>query len=171
MKKTGKVFWITGLSGSGKTSLANKIKSQIKVKYGPTICISGDQIRKIFALKGYSKNERLIIGKKYLNFIKFITKEKINVIFSVVGLFHELHKLNRKLFPNYLEIYIKSDFNMVKSKRKKIFYRKKFKDVWGQDIKPEFPKNPDIIIHNKFNKTVEILSGELLRKIDKKLIK
>jgi len=60
---------------------------------------------------------------------------------------------------------------MVKSKRKKIFYRKKFKDVWGQDIKPEFPKNPDIIIHNKFNKTVEILSGELLRKIDKKLIK
>ena len=169
MKKIGKVFWITGLSGSGKTSIANKIKDEIIIKYGPTICISGDQIRKIFKLKGYSKKERLEIGKKYLKFIKFITKEKINVIFSVVGLFHELHKLNRKLFPNYLEIYIKSNFNKIKSKRKKIFYRKKFKNVWGQDIKPEFPKNPDIIIHNNFNKTVGKLSSELIKKINKKL--
>ena len=170
MKKIGKVFWITGLSGSGKTSIANRIKGEIIIKYGPTICISGDQIRKIFKLKGYSKNERLEIGKKYLKFIKFITKEKINVIFSVVGLFHELHKLNRKLFPNYLEIYIKSDFNKIKSKRKKIFYRKKFKNVWGQDIKPEFPKNPDIILHNNFNKTVGKLSSELIKKINKKYL-
>ena len=36
-KKKGILFWITGLSGSGKTSLAKKIKKDISKKYGPTI--------------------------------------------------------------------------------------------------------------------------------------
>ena len=44
----GILFWITGLSGSGKTSLAKKIKKDISKRYGPTIVISGDNLRKIF---------------------------------------------------------------------------------------------------------------------------
>ena len=170
MKKTGILFWITGLSGSGKTSIAKNIKNKIEKKHGRTICISGDQIRKMFNLKGYSKNERLKIGKKYLKLINLIIRQRINVIFAVVGLFHELHKLNRKLFVNYLEIYIKSDFDKIKSKKKKIFYRKKFKNVWGQDIKPQFPRKPDIVIQNNFDKSISKLSGELIKKIDKRLI-
>ena len=170
MKKAGTLFWITGLSGSGKTSIAKCIKNKIEKRHGPTICISGDEIRKIFNLRGYSKNERLRIGKKYVKFINLIIKQKINVIFAVVGLFHELHKINRKLFVNYLEIYIKSDFDKIKSKKKKIFYRKKFKNVWGQDIKPQFPKKPDIVINNNFDKSISELSSELAKKIDKRLL-
>ena len=61
MKKLryGTIFWITGLSGSGKTSIAKKITKYISKKYGPTICISGDELRKTFKLKGYGKKERL----------------------------------------------------------------------------------------------------------------
>ena len=81
-----------------------------------------------------------------------------------------MHKLNRKLFVNYLEIYIKSDFDKIKSKKKKIFYRKKFKNVWGQDIKPQFPRKPDIVIQNNFDKSISKLSGVLIKKIDKRLI-
>ena len=107
------------------------------------------------------------IGKKYINFINLIVRQKINVIFAVVGLFHELQKLNKKKFPNYIEIYIKSNFQKVKSKRKKKFYKKKTTNVWGQDIKPEFPKTPHIIINNKFDKDINKLSSELKKKIDK----
>ena len=52
-KKKGILFWITGLSGSGKTSLAKKIKKDISKKYGPTIIISGDNLRSIFCLNKY----------------------------------------------------------------------------------------------------------------------
>lgn len=165
----GTLFWITGLSGSGKTTIAKKIRNKIEEKYGPTICMSGDQIRKILNIKGYKKNERLRIGKKYINLLNLIINQKINIIFAVVGLFHELHELNRKKFVNYVEIYIKSDFKKIKSKRKKIFYRKKVLNVWGQDLKPEFPTKPDIIINNTFNRSIDRLSSELLNKIDKTL--
>ena len=49
-KKKGKLFWITGLSGSGKTSIAEKIKLKISKNYGPTLTISGDDLRKLFGI-------------------------------------------------------------------------------------------------------------------------
>ena len=47
-KNKGILFWITGLSGSGKTTIAQKIKSNISNKYGPTIIVSGNDLRRIF---------------------------------------------------------------------------------------------------------------------------
>ena len=56
-KNKGILFWITGLSGSGKTQIAKKIHLSISKKYGPTVCFSGDEIRKTFDSKGYNKSE------------------------------------------------------------------------------------------------------------------
>ena len=50
-KKKGILFWITGFSGSGKTAIAHKIKPEIVKFYGPTILISGDNLRKILNFK------------------------------------------------------------------------------------------------------------------------
>ena len=79
-KNKGIVFWITGLSGSGKTTLAKKIKKDISKIYGPTIMISGDEIRKIFGLKGYEYLDRVQILKKYCQFWKYISNQKNNII-------------------------------------------------------------------------------------------
>ena len=49
-KKTGYVIWITGLSGSGKTSIAKGLKKEIESILKPTIVISGDDIRKILRI-------------------------------------------------------------------------------------------------------------------------
>ena len=57
-KNKGILFWITGLSGSGKTTIAKKIKKDISKMYGPTIMISGDDIRGIFKLKGYEYSDK-----------------------------------------------------------------------------------------------------------------
>ena len=103
-KKKGILFWITGFSGSGKTAISKKIKSKIIKSYGPTILISGDNLRKIFNFKKYSKNERLKNALKFSKLCRFITDQKINVIFAVVGLFHKLHQKNRQDIQNYIEI-------------------------------------------------------------------
>ena len=71
-KQKGILFWITGLSGSGKSTMGKKIHKRINNLYGPTIMISGDNVRKIFGLKGHTKTQRLNITKKYCNFAKYI---------------------------------------------------------------------------------------------------
>ena len=47
-KNFGQVLWITGLPGSGKTSIAKKINYHLKKKNKFYFEISGDEIRKIF---------------------------------------------------------------------------------------------------------------------------
>ena len=168
-KKQGIIFWITGLSGSGKTTLAKNIENFVSKNYGPTLCIHGDDIRNIFNLKSYSKSDRLKIGKMYVKLVKILIDQKINVIFSVVGLFHELQKNNRKIFKNYLEIFIKSDIQVLLKKKRKVFYQKKTNNVWGIDLKPEFPKKPDITIINDFKKNIKYLTKELISKIKRKI--
>ena len=169
-KKKGIFFWITGFSGSGKTAIANKIKPEISKFYGPTILISGDNLRKIFNFKKYSKNERLKNALKFSKLCRFITDQKINVIFAVVGLFHKLHQKNRQNIQNYIEIYIKTDLsNIIKIGKKKL-YKKYNKNIVGKDIPAELPKFPDIILNNKFDRSINVLSIQLFKKI-KEIVK
>ena len=170
IKNKGIVFWITGLSGSGKTTIGKAIKLEIKKKFGPTILVNGDDIRKIFKIKTYEKKNRLIIAKQYTEFCNFISKQNINVIFTTVALFDTIHKANRKKIKNYFEIYIESDFKKIIKKRNKRFYKMKTKNIWGVDLKPEFPKKPDVKILNDFSLPIKKLKKELLNRIFDKLI-
>jgi adenylylsulfate kinase-like enzyme len=165
-RENGIVFWTTGISGSGKSKLNKKIHPYIKKKFGPTLLLSGDDLRKIFQLNKYEKDYRLKIGKQYTNFLKLISKCKINVLFSVVGLFNELHKFNKKNLNNYIEIFIDANFKKTEIRKQKFFYKKKTNNVWGRDIRPEFPKKPHIIVKNNYKKSINILSKELIKKID-----
>ena len=167
IKDKGILFWITGLSGSGKTQIAKKIKNQISKIYGPTIFISGDDMRKIFELKEYTKKARIAYGIKLARFYKFVTDQNINIIFAVVSLRDKIRKWNKKTISNYIEIYIKADIKKIMSIGKKKIYKNFNKNIVGIDIIPEFPKSPNITIENNFNKSVKRLSDELLKKIKK----
>ena len=83
MKKNtkGTLFWITGLSGSGKTQIAKKIKNQIIKNYGPTILFSGDDIRRIFNLKGYTYEDRFKTVMKYCKLAHSITNHKTLMLY------------------------------------------------------------------------------------------
>ncbi len=167
-KKKGILFWITGLSGSGKTTLGKAIHKDITKLYGPTIMISGDNLRKIFKLNGHKKEERLKLTNSYCQFAKYITNQKINIIFAVVSMFDKPRKWNKQNIKNYVEIYVKSDLKkIIRLRKKKIYHKKNIKNLVGIDIVPEFPKKPNIIINNFFSKSKEKISKELVLKIKK----
>ena len=167
-RKKGILFWITGLSGSGKTTLGKTIHKDITKLYGPTIMISGDNLRKIFKLNGHKKEERLKLSNSYCQFAKYLTNQKINIIFAVVSMFDKPRKWNRQNIKNYVEIYFKSDLKkIIRLKKKKIYHKKNIKNLVGIDIVPEFPKKPNIIIKNFFSKSKEKISKELVQKIKK----
>ena len=164
-KNKGILFWITGLSGSGKTAIAKKIYKKISHLYGPTIEISGDDFRKIFRLNKYTKKARIEYLPKYLHFCKLITNQKINLIFNLIGMYNRARRWNRKNIDNYVEIYIKADIHKIIKLKRKAIYLKNKKNIVGLDIKAEFPKKPHITINNDFTRSTEVLSKELLNKI------
>ena len=163
-RKKGILFWITGLSGSGKTTLAKKIFPMIKKKYGPTVLLDGDQCRKALDLQGFNYKDRLGNSKKYNNITKILTDQKINIVFSLVCLINKPRNWNRRNIDNYLEIFIDCDLKKIIKKNKKKTYKNN-KNIVGIDIKPEFPKNPDIVIKNDFSTNTNLLAKQLIKKI------
>ena len=164
-KKKGILFWITGFSGAGKTSLANAIHKNIIKKFGPTIVVNGDDLRRIFKLKQYDRISRLKYSSMYCQFAKFIINQNINLIFTVVAMIDEPRVWNKKNIPNYVEIYVKANIKNIKKFKKKKIYSKKKQSIVGLQIKPQFPRKPNIIINNNFKNSIKELSKILIKKI------
>lgn len=161
----GILFWITGLSGSGKTTLAKKIHKDVQKKFGKTIIMSGDDLRKIFNLNSYTSISRRKYLSMYNKFCKTITDQNINLIFAVVGLYDFIRKKNRSNIKNYVEIFINADVKkIIQNKKKKSVYSQK-KNIVGINIKPEFPKKPHITINNNFDRSLNSLKKILLREL------
>ena len=148
LKKKGILFWITGYSGSGKSVISNKLKNSIENKFGKTIILSGDDFRKTFKINNYDKKARINLGNQYTDFLNIILKQDINIIFTVVGLYHKIRDYNLNKIDNYIEIFIDANIHDIKKRSKKIHYKKKQKNILGIDLKAELPKTPNIIVKN-----------------------
>ena len=166
--KKGRVFWITGYSGSGKTEIAKKIKKFISKKFGETLIISGDDLRDIFFLKKYDKKSRIKYALAYSRFCKLVSNQGVNIIISTVSLFNQVRLWNKKNISKYTEIYIKSELSEIINfnKKRKIYDIKK--NIMGKNIKAQLPKKPHIFLKNDFSKTINQLSKDLIQKINKR---
>ena len=166
-KNKGFLFFIEGFAGSGKSSIGIKSYKKINTLFGPTIIIHGNQIRDILNIHGYSKIERIKSSYKTRKFIKFITDQNINVIYTALCLNYKTKLLYKEKIKNLVEILIDSDVKKIIAKKiKKKIYKLK-KNVVGVHIKPEFPKNPNIVIENNFKRSIKSLSDELVFKLKK----
>lgn len=122
------VIWITGLPGSGKTTLALDIVKKIKSKR-PIFHIDGDVIRQgLFQEFGYSEVERRILSTKYQNLAKVIIDQKINVVVSTVSMYKEIYDSNKKIFQNYFEICLKPSIQILHEGPRKNLYQEELND-------------------------------------------
>ena len=166
-KKFGILFRISGLPGSGKTEVAKLIHPKINSIFGPTVMWSGDDLRKIFKNNSYKLKDRNKFGLQNIGLIKLINSQKINVIFATVGLSSEIRKIFKKEIPNYIEITIKSKISDLKKRKDRKFYNNNSKNVWGKDIKIEYPKKSDVIIVNDFKKNLNYMGNFILKNLTK----
>ena len=166
-KNKGILFRISGLAGSGKTRIAKKLLIEIRKKYGPTVMWSGDDLRRIFNNRDYTPEKRFNFGKQNIKLIKFFNNQKVNVIFATIGLDKKIRSYIKKNIPNYLEIFIKTDIKKLKKIKARKFYNDKSQNVYGIDIKPDFPKKPHIKINNDFKKNLDQIKIDILSKLEK----
>ena len=167
MKKNGTVYWICGLAGSGKTSVAEKFSLVLRKKGITPILLDGDYIRESFDLpKDYSYKGRKKIAKIYSKMTKMLSDQGFSVIVSVIAMYEEIYIFNRKNIKNYVEVFLDVPLDeLAKRNKKKLysnFYEGKIKNVVGLDITAEFPKKPDIILNNYGKKTIQDCVNDLV---------
>ena len=148
--KKGILYWITGLSGAGKTTIGNRLFYKIKPEKENTVILDGDILKKIAGKDlGYTREERLERAYRYCSLCKLLTNQGINVIICTIAMFDEIRNWNRENIENYVEVFLDVGLDILKERDQKGLYSKGGESIAGIDVQVEFPKNPDIIIKNE----------------------
>ena len=117
------VIWIIGLSGSGKTTIANLLFKKLKKKYSNIVHLDGDAVRQIYDDKiGHSIADRKKNAQRLSKMTKFLSDQNIHVIGSILSNFPEWQQWNKKNIKNYYQVYLKVSLEkLVKRDKKNIF--------------------------------------------------
>ena len=163
------IVWFKGISGVGKSTLGNYFYKIKKKKIKNLVYLDGDNFRKLFKNDlGFSLKDRNINAERICTFVKFLQSQKINVIVSANLTSKKYQILSKKIYHNYLSIYIESGLSNLRKRDKKKIYRNK-KNVVGLNIKFDKPKNSDLYIINdgtkkKFLKNIKLIEALIKRK-------
>lgn len=149
----GTVYWITGLSGAGKTTIGELFYKKIKEQYPNTVFFDGDMLRKVFGDDlGYTEEERRKCAMRYSRLCALLQQQGIHVVCCTISMFDSVREWNRENIINYKEIYVKASMETLCKRDQKGLYsgvtQEKEKDVVGIHVNFEEPKCPDVILDN-----------------------
>ena len=162
----GDIYWITGLSGAGKTSIGNLFYKKMKQEKPNTIFLDGDELREILNVKdSFSIKSRLALSYTYSKICNLLANQKLNVVIATISMFEEVRAWNKINIPNYNEVYIKVPMHiLIKRDQKKLYSRAlkgKIDNVIGVDIKFQEPTNPDLVCLNDGNKSIQKIADDI----------
>ena len=164
------VVWIIGLSGAGKTTLANDILLKTRKEKNNVVLIDGDIIRETFDNDlGFSLIDRKKNADRISQLCKFLDEQGIHVVCAILSLFPESRIWNRKNIKNYFEVYIDAPIKQLQERDYKGLYKKysdgEINNVAGMDIEFIEPDSSDIIIKNDGSKKDLLEHSEFISKI------
>ena len=151
---TGKVIWITGLSGAGKTTLAEQLNVRLQKNHLRPVLLDGDVLRNIFMSssledQSYSRKSRINLALKYGLLCKTLSNQGFIVIIATIAMFDKIYAWNRQNLENYLEIYLKLPLDELYMRDNKNIYQRYengvLNNVAGLDLTIDEPISSDIV--------------------------
>ena len=148
------VFWITGFSGAGKTTIAGLLASRLRENSLAVIQLDGDRMRALLPrADGYQRADRLELAMSYARWCAELSDQGITVICATISMFHAVRAWNRQNIARYCEIYLRVSPEELARRDAKGLYeaarRGAMSDMVGLDLEPELPETPDLIIDNQ----------------------
>lgn len=118
------VIWLTGLSGSGKTTIAQELMTNFKAKEIVPVMLDGDDIRKIVKQNGFDEQSRKQHNMNVGYIASLFEKQGSIVIVSLISPFEDVRKDIRKLCNKFIEVYVATELATCISRDPKGLYQK-----------------------------------------------
>ncbi|MCP4430201.1 MAG: adenylyl-sulfate kinase, partial [Gammaproteobacteria bacterium] len=154
----GKVLWFTGLSGSGKSTIANALEQVLYKRGIRTYVLDGDNVRHgLNKDLGFTDADRIENIRRISEVAKLMVDAGIVVLTSFISPFRSERDMARSLFEanEFVEIYIDVSLETAEQRDPKGLYKKarrgELPNFTGIDSDYEAPENPE----------VDVDSGEL----------
>ena len=163
MENKGTVYFFTGLSGAGKTTVGGLFYRRLKNTKPNAVYLDGDEIRLAFGEDvGYTQEERLRWAGRIFRVCKLLSDQGIDVVCCSIAMFDTVRRWNREHIAQYKEIYIRVKKETLLRRNQKGLYTSG-SNVVGVDLPFDEPKSPDLILQNDGDRTPLELVEEVER--------
>ncbi len=149
--QTPRVLWFTGLSGSGKSSIANALEQQLFTLGKRTYILDGDNVRHgLNKDLGFTAQDRIENIRRVAEVAKLMVDAGLIVITTFISPFREDRAYARSIFETgeFLEIFVDTPLALCEQRDPKGLYKKarqgEIKNFTGLDSPYEPPLQPDI---------------------------
>jgi adenylylsulfate kinase len=171
--KKGFVLWLTGLPGSGKTTLSYILKDHLSAKGLPVEVLDGDEVRKNLSPNlGFTKEDREIHAKRVAYVSQLLARNGVNVIVALISPYRSFRDNAREMIgEGFFEIWIKATPETCRQRDPKGLYKKasagQINNLTGIQDPYEEPLNPDLIVDTEaknIDDSAELIISLLKRK-------
>lgn len=142
------VIWLTGLSGSGKTTIAKSLQIALQMRGIEPIMLDGDEIRAVMQLYGFDEQARKT-HNHYVGYMASIFEKRGHtVIVSLISPYAEIRNQIRSICQNFMEVHVCTPLETCIERDPKGLYKKalagEIKDFTGVSAPYEAPTQPDL---------------------------
>ena len=149
------LLWFTGLSGSGKSSIAGAVEKKLAKRLQHTYLMDGDNVRHgLCGDLGFTAEDRVENIRRIGEVTKLMVDSGLIVLSAFISPFKENRRMVRDLFEEneFIEVYINAPISECEKRDPKGLYQKArdglIKDFTGIDSPYEEPDSPEILINN-----------------------
>ena len=174
LKQKGAVLWFTGLSGSGKSTIASEVAYKLQSMGRLTYILDGDNIRHgLNKDLGFSPEDRNENIRRISEVANLFADAGVITITAFISPYRKYRNFCRELIGNdrFIEIYAKASLETCEKRDPKGMYKKAragiIKDFTGIDAPYEEPENPELIIDTD-KETVDESTERVLQKLQEK---
>lgn len=105
---SGQIFWITGLSGAGKSTAARNLANRLQDAQRRVIVLDGDELRAVYGDGlAFTLPDRRTLAMRHARLCGLLAAQGFHVICATISLFHDCHRWCRQNLPGYHEIYLR----------------------------------------------------------------
>jgi len=174
----GLVAWLTGLPGSGKTTIAGRVAEKLRAEGYRVELIDGDWARKTVSVgSGFTREERMNHLRRIAWITRLLARNGVIVLASFVSPYRDARRMVREIVEEeapFLEVYVKASLETVIRRDPKGLYKKalsgEIKHMTGIDDPYEPPENPWLVIDTdkaSVEESVDLLYSRLKTILDK----
>lgn len=148
----GFTVWLTGLSGAGKSTLAERVAADIRAAGLPCEVLDGDVVRTNLSKGlGFSREDREENVRRVGFVCSLLNRHGVAVVASLIAPYRNVREENRRLLPNYVEVFVDCPLEVCAERDVKGLYRKakdgEIPPMTGMGDPYEPPENPDVTCH------------------------
>lgn len=155
MNQTPRVVWMTGLSGAGKSTIANLVEKKLHSLGKHTYTLDGDNVRHgLNRDLGFTDAERVENIRRIAEVAKLMTDAGLIVLVSFISPFAAERRMAREKFEDgeFIEVFIDAPLETVEARDPKGLYKKarqgELKNFTGISSPYERPEHAEITIHS-----------------------